>query len=39
MAEPVDTSIGTVTAEHFRPGHVRHEVVVGLKFLYASFAP
>ena len=39
MAEPVDTPIGTVTAEHFRPGHVRHEVVVGPKFLYALFNP
>ena len=39
MAEPVDTPIGTVTTEHFRPGHVRHEVVVGPKFLYALFNP
>lgn len=39
MAEPVDTPIGTVTAEHFRPGHVRHQVVVGPKFLYALFNP
>ncbi|WP_247730894.1 type II toxin-antitoxin system VapC family toxin [Halovivax limisalsi] len=39
MAEPVETTIGTVTAEHFRPGHVRHQVVVGPKFLYALFNP
>ncbi|WP_336135356.1 type II toxin-antitoxin system VapC family toxin [Natronomonas amylolytica] len=39
MAEPVETPIGTVTAEHFRPGHVQHQVVVGPKFLYALFNP
>lgn len=39
MAEPVDTPIGTVTAEHFRPGSVRYQVVVGPKFLYALFNP
>ncbi|MFC6988672.1 type II toxin-antitoxin system VapC family toxin [Haloplanus sp. GCM10025708] len=39
MAEPVDTPTGTVTPEHFRPGHVRHQVVVGSKFLYALFNP
>lgn len=39
MAEPVETPIGRVTAEHFRPGHVRHEVIVGPKFLYALFNP
>lgn len=39
MAEPVETPIGTVTAEHFRPGHVRHQAVVGPKFLYALFNP
>lgn len=39
MADPVDTPIGTVTAEHFRPGTVRHRVFVGPKFLYALFAP
>ena len=39
MAEPVETPIGTVTAEHFRPGHVRHQVVAGLKLLYALFNP
>jgi predicted nucleic acid-binding protein len=39
MAEPVETPIGTVTAEHFRPGHVRHQVVAGPKFLYALFNP
>lgn len=39
MAEPVETPIGTVTAEHFRPGYVRHRVVVGPKFLYALFNP
>jgi len=39
MAGPVETPIGTVTPEHFRPGHVRHQVVVGPKFLYALFNP
>ena len=39
MAEPVETPIGTVTAEHFRPGNARHQVVVGPKFLYALFNP
>ena len=39
MTEPVDTPIGTITPEHFRPGHVRHQVVVGPKFLYALFNP
>lgn len=37
MAEPVQTPIGTITAEHFRPGQVRHQVVVGPKFLYSLF--
>lgn len=39
MAEPVQTPVGTVTAEHFRPGHVRHQVIIGPKFLYALFNP
>lgn len=39
MATPVETPIGTVTAEHFRPGSVRHRAVVGPKFLYALFNP
>lgn len=39
MAEPVETPIGTVTAEHFRPGSVRHQVMLGPKFLYALFNP
>lgn len=39
MAEPVETPIGRVTAEHFQPGHVRHQVVVGPKFLYVLFNP
>lgn len=39
MAEPVETPIGTVTADHFRPGYVRHRAVVGPKFLYALFNP
>lgn len=39
MAEPIETPIGTVTAEHFRPGHVRHEVFLGPKFLYSLFNP
>ncbi|WP_238330974.1 type II toxin-antitoxin system VapC family toxin [Haloglomus irregulare] len=39
MAEPVETPIGTVTPEHFRPGTIRHQVAVGPKFLYALFNP
>lgn len=39
MAEPIDTPVGTITAEHFRPGGVRHQVVAGPKFLYALFNP
>jgi predicted nucleic acid-binding protein len=39
MSESVETPIGTVTPEHFRPGHVRHRVGVGPKFLAALFAP
>jgi predicted nucleic acid-binding protein len=39
MAEPVETAIGTVTPEHFRPGHVQHRVMVGPKFVYALFNP
>ena len=39
MAGPIETPIGTITAEHFRPGHVRHQVFVGPKFLYALFNP
>ncbi|MFB6353672.1 MAG: type II toxin-antitoxin system VapC family toxin [Halobacteriales archaeon] len=39
MAGPVETPIGPVTVEHFRPGAVRHRVVVGPKFLFALFNP
>jgi len=39
MADPVRTPIGPITADHFRPGYVRHRVVVGPKFLYALFNP
>lgn len=39
MAETVETPIGTLTAEHFRPGTIRHQLVVGPKFLYALFNP
>jgi predicted nucleic acid-binding protein len=39
MADPVETPIGRLTAEHFRPGQVRHRPVVGPKFLYALFNP
>lgn len=39
MADPVETPIGTLTPEHFRPGHVRHQLVVGPKFLFALFNP
>ena len=39
MAEPVETPIGTVTVAHFDPGPVRHQVVLGPKFLYALFNP
>lgn len=39
MEEPIQTSIGPITAEHFRPGRVRHQVIVGPKFLYSMFDP
>ncbi|SFR97157.1 hypothetical protein SAMN05216559_1789 [Halomicrobium zhouii] len=39
MAEAVETPNGTDTAEHFRPGGIRHQVLVGPKFLYALFNP
>ena len=39
MADPVETPIGEVTAEHFRPGKIRHQAVCGPKFLYALFNP
>jgi predicted nucleic acid-binding protein len=39
MAAPVETPLGTITADHFRPGRVRHEAVVGPKFLFALFNP
>lgn len=39
MADPVETPIGTVTPAHFQPRTVRHQVVVGPKFLYALFNP
>lgn len=39
MADPVETPIGPITPEHFRSGQVRHEVVVGPKFLFALFNP
>ncbi|MFT4921998.1 MAG: putative nucleic acid-binding protein [Halobacteriales archaeon] len=39
MAGPIETPIGMVTAEHFRPGRVRHQAAVGPKFLYALFNP
>lgn len=39
MADSVDTPIGRLTADHFRPGHIRHQVFVGPKFLYALFNP
>lgn len=39
MADSIETPIGTVTAEHFRPGSIRHRIFVGPKFLYALFTP
>ena len=39
MRESVETPVGTITAEHFRPGYIRHQVVLGPKFLYALFNP
>lgn len=39
MSEPVDTPLGPITVDHFRPRAVRHRVVVGPKFLYAQFNP
>ncbi|MCU4802415.1 hypothetical protein OB920_18800 [Halobacteria archaeon HArc-gm2] len=39
MAEAVETPTGTDTAKHLRSGGIRHQVVVGPKFLYALFNP
>lgn len=39
MTDSVETPIGTITPDHFRPGSVRHQVVMGPKFLYALFNP
>lgn len=39
MPDSVETPLGTITPEHFRPGRVRHEAVVGPKFLFALFTP
>lgn len=39
MADPVETSIGTITIDHFAPAELRHQVVVCPKFLYALFNP
>jgi len=39
MVDSIETPIGAITPEHFRPGHVRHQVFVGPKFLYALFNP
>lgn len=39
MADPVDTPIGRLTSDHFEPLDLRHQVVVGPKFLFALFNP
>lgn len=39
MADQIDTPIGSISPDHFRPGYVRHQVVLGPKFLYALFNP
>jgi hypothetical protein len=37
MAKSVDTPIGTVTPEHFRPDQLRNQVIVGPTSLYTLF--
>lgn len=41
MSDPVDTSIGEITVDHYRPGSgtVQHQLMMGPKFLYALFNP
>lgn len=39
MADPVDSPIGRVTVDHFRPTGVRHRLFVGPKACYALFNP
>lgn len=39
MADPVDSPIGLVTASHFRPRRVRHQVFLGPKVIYSLFNP
>jgi len=39
MSDPIETSIGTVTGDHFRPASIQHQLMMGPKFLYALFNP
>lgn len=39
MADPVDSPIGRVTASHFQPRRVTHQVFVGPKVCYSLFNP
>jgi len=39
MTDSIETPLGTITPDHYRPDSVRHQVVVGPKFLYALFNP
>lgn len=39
MSDPIETSIGPVTVDHFRPGSVQHQLMMEPKFLYALFNP
>lgn len=39
MTDSIETSLGQITADHFRPGSVQHKLMVGPKFLYAVFNP
>lgn len=39
MPNAVETPIGTITPDHFRPGSISHQVFAGPKFFYALFNP
>lgn len=39
MTDSIETPIGRISPDHYRPGSVRHQVFVGPKFLYALFNP
>lgn len=39
MSDGVKTPIGTIRPAHYYPSKVRHQIVLGPKFLYAMFNP